>query len=81
MPNSHQRHKPKHHHQQHHATPKKRRVTATIFMSVMVGIFGLSFAWFTSDRNILWSVAGTIAGILVGYYFGHYIDKSVQKEK
>ena len=50
-------------------------------MSVMVGIFGLSFAWFTSDRNILWSVAGTIAGILVGYYFGHYIDKSVQKEK
>jgi heme/copper-type cytochrome/quinol oxidase subunit 3 len=81
MPSSHQRHKPKHHHQQHPPTGKKRRMTATRFMSVMCGIFGLTFAYFMSDRNIIWSVAGTIGGIIIGYYFGHYIDKSVQKNK
>jgi hypothetical protein len=81
MPLSNQRHKPKHHHQHHESKSRKRRITAATFMSVMAGLFGLSFAYFTSDGNILWSVAGTIGGILIGYFFGHYMDKSALKNK
>ena len=81
MPNSHHRHKPKHHHQQPHTEqPKKRRFTAAIFMMAMFGIFGLSFAYFTSNGDILWSLSGTFAGMAIGYYFGHNMDKSAGKK-
>jgi uncharacterized membrane protein YfcA len=80
MPNSHHRHKPKHHHQPVHPEQKKRKFTAAIFMMAMFGIFGLSFAYFTSSGNLLWSVAGTAAGMAIGYYFGHNMDKSASKK-
>ena len=81
MPESHQRHKTKKHHHQAEAGVKKKRINAAIFMSVMGGIFGLSFGYFTGDRSVLWSVVGTIAGVLVGYLFGHNIDKSTAQKK
>jgi len=80
MPNSHHRHKPKHHHQTTHPEHKKRKFTAAIFMTAMFGIFGLSFAYFTSGGNLTWSIAGTVAGMAIGYYFGHNMDKAASKK-
>ena len=80
MPNSHHRHKPKHHHQPAQTEHKKRKFTAAIFMMVMFGIFGLSFAYFTSSASIPWSLAGTFAGMSIGYFFGHNMDKSARKK-
>jgi hypothetical protein len=82
MPESHQRHKPKHqHHQATGSTGKKNKITAGTFMTVMGGIFGLSFGYFTGDRSLLWSIAGTVIGALAGYLFGHYIDKAAARKK
>jgi outer membrane lipoprotein SlyB len=50
-------------------------------MTVMGGIFGLSFGYFTGDRSLLWSIAGTVIGALAGYLFGHYIDKAAARKK
>ena len=80
MPTSHQRHKPKHHHQAPHTEHKKRKFTAAIFMMVMFGIFGLSIAYFTSSRDPIWSLVGTIAGMAIGYFFGHNMDNAARKK-
>ncbi len=81
MPNSHQRHKPKHHHQStdsHHQ--KQRRLTAATFMMVMFGILGVCFAYFTSNGSLLWSIAGALAGLAIGYFFGNNMDKSARSK-
>ena len=49
-------------------------------MTAMFGIFGLSFAYFTSGGNLTWSIAGTVAGMAIGYYFGHNMDKAASKK-
>ena len=81
MPESHQRHKVKHHHHQAAPGVKRKKITAALFMSVMGGIFGLSFGYFTGDKTLLWSVVGTLIGIAAGYFFGHGIDKSTAKKE
>ena len=80
MPASHQRHKPKHHHQAPHKEHKKRKITAALFLMVMFGIFGLSIAYFTSGRDSIWSLVGTIGGMVIGYFFGHNMDNAARKK-
>jgi hypothetical protein len=49
-------------------------------MMVMFGIFGLSIAYFTSSRDPIWSLVGTIAGMAIGYFFGHNMDNAARKK-
>lgn len=49
-------------------------------MTVMFGIFGLSFGYFTSNADLLWSLAGTFAGMSIGYFFGHNMDKAARRK-
>jgi uncharacterized membrane protein YfcA len=81
MPTSHQRHKPKHHHQPDKHGQVRRKMTASLFMTIIGALFGVSFGYFTGDRSLTWAAVGLIVGAAVGNLFGKAIDRSVARRK
>lgn len=57
---------------------KEKSPTAARFMAVIGLLFGLSFGWFTGEKQWHWCLAGGLSGLLLGYLFGRAIDRSLR---
>lgn len=69
MPRSRKRHT--HHRSANPHTPvASRRNKAPVFLSVLLGLFGLVIAYSASAENIIALILGTAAGAVLGYFIG-----------